>query len=216
MRREIGLLTIAVAIVWAQSGWREFSLGPMTKVGGRYGRDGIRGEGVPLKKVVSRAFGVPENRILGPAWIKEQRYALTAIVSNPDDFQPLMQQELNARFQFLSHRELRAIPVYVLKPLTGSGSPKPATERPPAGLGGIRLNNATVTAFASELADYIQRPVYDESGIQGSFEISLWWKNGDAASLKAAVKDQLGCDLSEEIRNVDLLVIDHIERPQFN
>ena len=205
--------------MWAQStpSWKEFSIGPSTKGGGRYMRDGITGEGVPLKRLLSKTFGVPENRILAPDWVGLQRYKLTATVNNPDDFAPLMKQELAARFQLLSHPENRAIPVWVVKAIAGTqNSVKPATAEAPPGMMGLRLNQTTMTEFLNNLADLLHRPVFDESHIDGFYQMSLWWKPNDTASLKAAVKDQLGCELVEETRNVDLLIIDRIERPHFD
>jgi uncharacterized protein (TIGR03435 family) len=58
--------------------------------------------------------------------------------------------------------------------------------------------------------------VFDETGIEGRFDFSLSWKAGDIGSLQAAVKDQLGMQLLEEKRNVEILVIDHIEKLHFD
>ena len=95
------ILFLAVAGLWAQTSsgpaWKEFSIGPMVKPGGRYGNDGIRGDGVPLKKVIAKAYGLPEHRIVGPDWVNVQRYQWTAVVADPVNFQPFMQQELASR-----------------------------------------------------------------------------------------------------------------------
>ena len=77
------------------------------------------------------------------------------------------------------------------------------------------MNHTTVAAFAGSLADYIKRPVFDETGLDGSFDFSLSWKMGNAASLQDAVKQQLGLQLVEDRRSLQLLIIDHIESLQF-
>ena len=218
------ILFLAVAGLWAQTSsgpaWKEFSIGPMVKPGGRYGNDGIRGDGVPLKKVIAKAYGLPEHRIVGPDWVNVQRYQWTAVVADPVNFQPFMQQELASRFHMEAHRETRDVPVYILKP-----SPDARPGGPPAstmGIGGaeisrvgLRMPRSSMADFAGTLADLLLRPVFDETGLEGAYDIVLSWKFGNTESLKKAVKEQLGVDIVDDRRAVELLIIDHIEQPQF-
>lgn len=216
MMRQTTLLLLAAVSLWAQGtgspAWKEFSIGPAGRSGGRFSSEGIRGDGVPLKRVLAKTYGLPEHRIIGPEWLSD-RFALTAVVSNPEDFQPLMQQELETRFQMVAHREKKEVAVYVLKAAEGvQPVSKPADSRSPS----LRMSHATMTEFANALADVVQRPVFDETGISGSFEITLSWTMGNAASLRKALKEQLGVDLAEDRRSVELLMIDRIERPKFS
>jgi uncharacterized protein (TIGR03435 family) len=63
--------------------------------------------------------------------------------------------------------------------------------------------------------------VVDETGIEGKFDVSASWRPDTAAadpndprpSLFTAMKEQLGLKLEAQRRPVDVLVIDHIERP---
>jgi uncharacterized protein (TIGR03435 family) len=213
-----GFLLIAISAAWCQTtpspAWKEFSIGPPTQNQSGFSREGIRAKGIPLKRALARAWGVPEHRILGPAWMADERYALTALVDNPDDLQPLLQQELTKRFQMAVHRETRELPVFVLHSIEGATpQPKSAPSGPESG---VSLRSATVKAFAAALSDALGKPVFDETGIDGRFDLSLFWKATDTASLEAAVKQQLGMQLLEEKRNVEILVIDHIEKLRFD
>jgi uncharacterized protein (TIGR03435 family) len=214
---KTGFLLIALTAAWCQTApsptWKEFSIGPPTRNQSGFSREGIRAEGIPLKRALARAYGLPEHRILGPGWIAEERYAMTALVNSPDDLQPLLQQELTARFQMSAHRETRELPVFVLHPIEGA-APQPKSARSGQESGVIR-RNATVREFAAELGDALQKPVFDETGIDGRFDLSLYWKSRDTASLQAAAKEQLGMKLVEEKRPVEILVIDHIEKLRF-
>lgn len=222
MRMTILLLAATGLLAQTASGpaWKEFSIGPMVKPGGRYGSDGVRGDGVPLKKVIAKAYGFPEHRVVGPDWVNGQRYQWTAVVTDPVNFQPFMQQELASRFHMDAHRETRDVPVYVLKP-----SPDARPGRPPAstmGIGGseisgvgLRMPRSTMADFAGTLADMLLRPVFDETGMEGSYDIVLSWRFGNTESLKKAVKEQLGIEMVEDHRAVELLIITHIERPEF-
>jgi uncharacterized protein (TIGR03435 family) len=225
MMTKLALALLAGAAAWGQSassGWQEFAIGPPTRNASGWPPNGIRAEGVPLKRALARAFGVQENRVLGPEWLADTRYAITGIAANPRDFQPLFQAELTRQFHLLSHREARVIPVYVLKPLnTPSKLQPPVTAGAPSTISGgdgnnsIRLLRSTIASFAEMLGNVVNRPVIDESGLDGPFEINLRWKAGNSTDLQTAVQDQLGIQLADERRSVDVLVIDHIEKLQF-
>jgi uncharacterized protein (TIGR03435 family) len=208
------LLWFAAWTVQGQPAWKEFSIGAAEKGGNSFGQYGIRAARITIRKALSRAYDMPEHRILGPGWIDTERYAIVAQVDDPKDFQPLFQQELANRFHLLAHRETRDVAVYVLKP--GEGPPKLSQPEGKAGKAtaggqGVRMNGS-VAEFANNLADLILRPVFDETAMDGRFEISLTW-NG-TANLSKAVKEQLGLQLVEERRRVELLIVDHMEKPQ--
>ncbi len=199
--------------------WKEFSIGPMVKPGGRYGNDGIRGDGVPLKKVIAKAYGLPEHRVVGPDWVGSQRYQWTAMVTDPVSFPPYMQQELASRFHMEAHRETKEVPVYVLKQAGArqKGPPATTTGRGVSEVSGVGLKMpyTTMADFAGTLADMLSRPVFDESGMDGNYDIVLSWKFGNTESLKKAVQEQLGIQMVEDRRAVELLIITRIERPEF-
>jgi uncharacterized protein (TIGR03435 family) len=215
MRIESGIMLLAVSAALAQTAqpvWKEFSVGPNTANRTQFGPQGMRAEGVPFRRVLARAFGLPEHRIIGPAWISDQRYAITALVNDPKDFQPLMQQELATRWHMLAHREMKDVPVYEIRTLDGApvrAVPAPTGGRPAPS---IRLNQASVKAFADVLADALGRPVFDETNLDERFDFALTWQNTDPASLKTAVADQLGLNLVDTRRVVEVLIVDHIEK----
>jgi uncharacterized protein (TIGR03435 family) len=214
--KQSATLLLAVPVLLAQStsapAWKEFSIGPATRNQSGFSRDGIRAEGIPLKRALARAWGLPEHRIIGPEWLADQRYAMTALVNDPQDLPPLLREELTRRFKMVAQVEAREMPVYVLTALDG----QPSQQTPaPAASGGrgpqIKGGPMTMTAFAETLSDAIQRPVIDETHLPGTFHFDLSWKSTDFASMRKAVNEQLGLQLAEEKRNIQVLVIDHIE-----
>ena len=223
-RTAIFLLILPAAIAQtASTGWQEFSIGPPTRNQAAWPQNGVRASGVPLKRAIARAYGVPENRIAGPDWLAETRYAITAIVADPKDFQPMFQKELANQFHMLAHRESKVVPVFVLKSsaepskLTAPGGGGPATTSADSdGLNTINYPHATMATFANALGDAVGRPVIDETGMDGAYEIVLRWKAGSNSGLQAGVKQQLGLDLADERRAVELLIIDHIEKLQLS
>ena len=80
----------------------------------------------------------------------------------------------------------------------------------------IKFPHATLAVFLDNLGDVAGRPVIDETQMDGNFDLQLRWKQGSVSALQAAVKDQLGLELVDERRAVDLVVIDHIEKLQLS
>ena len=224
MKLTATILLLGAAAAWGQSAaWQEFSIGPPTRMQAGWPPNGIRAEGIPLKRAIARAYGVAENRVLGPNWIDDTRYAITGIVANPKDFQPLFQQELGRQFHMLVHRETRVVPVFVLRPLpepnklaAPSSASSAEMKADTRGLAGISFPRTTIPAFADMLGNIAGRPVIDETHLDNSFQVLLRWQSGSNSALQAAVRSQLGLDLVDENRGVDMLVIDHIEKLQFS
>ncbi len=71
----------------------------------------------------------------------------------------------------------------------------------------------TMSEFASVLSDNpnFDRPIVDKTGLSGVYLLGLrWYADGD---LTTAVQEQLGLRLESQRAPVDILVIDHIEKP---
>ncbi len=207
---------LAPALRDATLAWKEFSIGPPTGKNTRTTREGLQGAGVPFVRIVSpRAYHVPEYLILGPPWMASERYALTALVSDPQDFEGLLQKELADRFHLVAHREKQSIPVYVLQAIPGQPHKLPA-----AGAGGgghmsggdFTLKNVRIVEFANQLADVLSRPVIDSTNLDGRFDFAITWLPANPLSLQQAVKDQLGLQLTEEKRDTDTLLVERAEK----
>jgi uncharacterized protein (TIGR03435 family) len=98
------------------------------------------------------------------------------------------------------------------------------------GPGVMTGNGVTMTNLATALARLvpgIDRVVVDHTGLSGTFDVDLTWRyeptpeqapllpppDRNAASLFTALQEQLGLKLESTKAPVDVLVIDHVERP---
>jgi uncharacterized protein (TIGR03435 family) len=211
-----------------QLAWKEFSIGPATRNRTGFGAEGLRAEGIPFKRAIARAWGVPEFRISGPEWLDTQRYAITALVADPQEFQPLFQQELTKRFQLVTHWESRELSIFTLKQIDGvphklaahtEGSPASSNGGPSSSSGGlssrINLPNSTLGQFTNLLADVTNRPVFNETGLSGRFDFAVSWSTPSDDKVIAAIRDQLGLQLIVGKKNLDVLVVDHAEKLVF-
>ncbi len=103
--------------------------------------------------------------------------------------------------------------------------------------GKVAIEGATLSMFASMLGMILDRPVIDKTGITSYFEIQLAFSPDDSAAPRPAaaepgasagasasdtpaifqaIQEQLGLRLVPAKGPVDVLVIDHVERPSEN
>ena len=87
-----------------------------------------------------------------------------------------------------------------------------------------------MATLASALTDLMGRPVVDQTGFSGTFDIELKFDRDDAVSLPprpattaptaptitTALLEQLGLRLQSARDAVEVIVIDHIEQPSEN
>jgi bla regulator protein blaR1 len=150
----------------------------------------------------------------------------------------LMEQSLlTDRFQFRAHIETREMPRYALVVAKGGGklerSDGDATTQLSLGRDGQEYELRATAVSLEELARspflrIDQREVVDRTGLKGRFNFTLKFRTnldadggGGAEDSKApvlptALQEQLGLRLVPESGPVQVVVIDHIERPTEN
>jgi uncharacterized protein (TIGR03435 family) len=100
------------------------------------------------------------------------------------------------------------------------------------GPGMMSAGGRSMAQLASTLAQFVQRPVANRTGLEGFFDFDLVWAyepavdsppaarvepiDPDAPSLFTAVKEQLGLKLDSVRGPVDVIVIDTISPPSPN
>jgi uncharacterized protein (TIGR03435 family) len=184
-----------------------------------------------------------DDRLIGePGWVKSERYDIQAKVDEAEVAQwkklPVDQQRLALqaliveRFNLRYHRESRTSAVYVLSIAKGGPRLKLAklvstSQGPhmfaPLEPGNMQSHSTYMWQLVEELENQLNCLVRDESGLGGTYDYSLTWTPDDQAhaessgpSLFTAMKEQLGLKLEMQKRPVDVLIIDHIERPSPN
>ncbi|HEX3942052.1 MAG TPA: TIGR03435 family protein [Acidobacteriaceae bacterium] len=157
----------------------------------------------------------------------------------------MLQSVLEDRFQLKVHHETRELPVYALVIAKGGsklkeGAAGDAADPPPVPVGtkdvpGLMLMrkrgkiqawHSPVSNLLSFLSPELGRSVVDQTGLTGNYNFALQWtpemQNGAAAaedsgpSLFTALQEQLGLRLESTTAPMDVLVIDHVERPSPN
>ncbi len=179
----------------------------------------------------------------GPGWIGSPSGAPVTFdiaAKAPGDGEPstdrvrqMFQALLADRFQLQLHRETREVQVYTLvvgkggsklKESGPGGDPAGATFRPVEN-GAIHL--ATSKGDMEQLIflltnnSGLDRPVLDRTGLIGTYDYKLDWAargtaDAGAPSIFTAVQEQLGLKLEPAKAPVEVLVIDHVEKPDAN
>ena len=155
----------------------------------------------------------------------------------------MVRKLLADRFKLTFHREKRVLPAYVLV-LEGS-APKIAKSDDNSaagpgfsghGFGTIVVTNSTMSDFVHMLQVLVlDRPVVDQTGLTGKYNFTLTWTPDDSQyfrtgmkpvqpsttadtppDLFTAINQQMGMRLRATRLPVDVLVIDHAEKPSAN
>jgi uncharacterized protein (TIGR03435 family) len=192
---------------------------------------------VTLKRCIMGAYGVGPHQISGgPNWMDSDRFAISAKADQPAgdaELMAMLQSLLAERFQLVLHRETRTLPAFVLEvakngPKLEKAEDGEATTNTSSSNSGITIDahHTDMDAFANILARKMELPVVNHTGLEGSYNLKLSWapettkeKDGgvaESASIFTAIQEQLGLRLRSGKAPVEILVIDHAERPSEN
>ena len=87
----------------------------------------------------------------------------------------------------------------------------------------LTAGDVPISSILTLLGNYLQRPVVDRTTLKQRFDIELQFSagplrtDGDSGpSLRTAITEQLGLQVQDGRTSIDVLVIDHIERPTEN
>jgi uncharacterized protein (TIGR03435 family) len=185
-------------------------------------------DNVSLSDCVQFAYNVKVYQVFGPDWLSQERYDIAARAGQPAskaELRVMLQAFLAERFQLKLHRETRTGPVYALVVHKTAPRLRPAQSGQTAGMsvldGSIAFQHVTMPEFAELLSGLaaIDRPVVDKTDLEGAFDITL--KSAargapeDTSSIFAAV-EEVGFKLERRKGPVEVLIVDHADKPSRN
>lgn len=184
---------------------------------------------VSLADLIAEAYRVQHSQVSGPDWITSRRFVISAKIpadADKSSIPEMLRTLLADRFALKLHEESKETANYAIMPDKTGPKMKKAPE-----FGYFRGNNGRtighITAIASlaQLADslsgILDRPVVDQSGLKGFWEIDLQWlmdssnpppDEATAPSIFTATREQLGLRLVPTKGPIPLLVVDHAEK----
>lgn len=182
----------------------------------------------PLMLVVGYAYEASAPTIEGKIPV-EPMYdidATFAASATPRDIQEMLKNLLIDKFALRVHTEPRMMSFFRLVPEAGGHKLKPAANRGTAVAGrammpesyGIRVqqgrfagSGVTLPQIARALAGTLKRPVFDATGITGTFDVDVVDTANPRASFPAFVEGvphQLGLKLEPATGKVGVLIVD--------
>jgi uncharacterized protein (TIGR03435 family) len=195
---------------------------------------GFRGRNLRLFELIMNAWHLNRDQLIGgPNWLETAGWDIdarfpagTSLAQAPQ----MMQAMLADRFRLVTHRETRILPIYELTVLKSGIKLHEGDGRGGMSAGPrlIRYGSGTMGELVRQLSSYLGREVIDRTGITGQYAISLSFAPVDpgasagdpaqdsAPSIFQALQDQAGLKLDSTKGPVEILVIDHAEKPTAN
>jgi uncharacterized protein (TIGR03435 family) len=241
----IGLASLAGAWGQSSQAFEVASVKPSRSDGGQSNVDSRPGgrltaTNVSLRELIRLTFGVKDYQIApAPGWIGTARYDINAKAGSArnagdKDITPLLRQLLADRFRLSTHRETKELPVYAL--VVGKNGPRLTAHndgsgaRTRTGCGHLAGTRLTIDTLATVLSRQFECDVLNRTGLAGKYDFELDWtpEAGPCAapeeladppvrpSIFTALQEQLGLKLESTKGPVEILIIDHVEKPSEN
>lgn len=204
-------------------------------------------ENLTLDDLIKFACDVQQRQISGgPGWMSTEKWDIQAKPDTPGmprmpQLQEMVRKLLAERFGLQFHEEKRVMAAYVLT--VAKGGPRLTRNTDPSHLDGFSMGPlGTMHAGAATMGDLAQvlqsdvldRPVVDQTGLEGRWDFTLQWAPDEAQfpgmkvprsasdvtdplpPLFTAIQEQLGLKLEPQRLDVPVLVIDHVDHPTPN
>jgi uncharacterized protein (TIGR03435 family) len=161
-----------------------------------------------------------------------------------DAVRQMLQTLLAERFQLKFHRETKEMPVYDLVVGNNPAKLKPSApdveSKTVLSANRLRMDytNVSMSELVLRIGPQFDRPLFDKTGLQGGYDFALEYMPSlpggvnmppdeaaafarlypadEAPTLPVALQQQLGLKVAPAKEQVEILVIDHAERPSAN
>lgn len=72
----------------------------------------------------------------------------------------------------------------------------------------FEIKNQQIGSLASSLEHKFSKPVVNQTGLKGNYDIQLKWTENNIESLKQALAEQLGLELIPSREQIEMLIIE--------
>ena len=186
-----------------------------------------------------RAYGVQDYQISGgPSWLRADRFDIAAKAetsSSSDQMMAMLQILLVDRFKLAVHREFKESAGYamvaakngpgLIEAKDGEESRLREMVKQEPGKGTVRHfvgQKTSMSQVAQWLGKLLRRPVLDTTGLTRDYDFDVEWvpdagvvslSDGFFDPLLDALQARLGLRLESRKGQIEVLVIDHAEKP---
>jgi uncharacterized protein (TIGR03435 family) len=241
--RILGILVlVAAGSAGAQMTFAVASIRPSSQ-SVQFERDGktdttpgtLRMRDVTIQTCIKWAYGVQRAQVVGPDDLEQVHYDIEAKSDEPvkpEQMKLMMQALLADRFKLKFHREQKEMRRYAMVVLpTGSRNLKPSE---PGGepyrqnsARGTVVRSTTMQEWADFLAGPLETPVVDKTGLPGRYDFSIDFtpylpkdqvpmQQDPGYIVNITLQGDLGLKLEPGKGPVEVMVVDHVEKPSEN
>jgi uncharacterized protein (TIGR03435 family) len=197
----------------------------------------LRMRDVSVQTCIKWAYGVQDSQISGPEWLDSEKFDIVAKADDPatEDQMKLMLQTLLAdRFKLSFHHQSKELKAFVFAIAKGGAKVHPAVN-PDAksfrqnSANGTVVRSMTLQEFGDFLSQPLHMPVVDKTGLRGKYDFVLDFtpylpdahnmgpdRPDTTSILMAAMEGELGIKMTSQKAQVEVMVIDHVEKPSAN
>jgi uncharacterized protein (TIGR03435 family) len=223
---------------------RELASITLNHSGDRMSRIGMMPDSLTLTNVSAKflikyAYGFQDYQFVGaPTWIDSERYdiqlkipeaslGIRSVEQLQQARRAMVQALLTDRFHLSLRGETREGPTFAL--LLSEGGSQLTDLGNVLGHsqiyvmhGDLNMTSMRLNALTNELSEQLRTKVSDETGLNGTYDVSLHWAEENASgsdmrpnveSIKTALREQTGLELQPQNGFVDMVVIEAIDRP---
>jgi len=195
-------------------------------------------ENQPLRSMFSFAYGIHKDQIAGaPTWFETDKYDIDGV---PDvegepslkQYQEMVRAILADRFHVKFRTETRQLNIYSITIAKGGPKIKKTASAPNSQPDQttnskdsqliMRITNNTMDEFALGMQFFMNRPIVNQTGLDGRYDFTLTWTpdssqtTDGAPGIFTAAQEQLGLKIEATKGPAQVYIIDHIERPSEN
>lgn len=201
---------------------------------------------VPVGLMIRLMFHLNTSQISGgPGWLDTDRYDVDAKADGPhtvDELHVMFQNLLVDRFKLKFHYETKTLPAYEL--VVDKSGPKITENHNPENfdipiqvreIGSVQATHCSMSYFSWVASQFLNKPVVDQTGLTGYYDFKLEFApeipqavldrlqaegrpaptlNGP--DLFTAIREQMGLRLDSHKGPVQVMVIEHVEKPSEN
>ncbi len=199
--------------------------------------------GVPVRLMILLMYHLNDSQLSGsPGWLTTDLYDVDAKADGPhtiDELHTMFQHLLEDLFKLQFHKETKTPPAYEL--VVDKSGPKVTENHSPEhidipvqgrGFGNVKATHCSMSYFSWIISQNLRKPVIDQTGLNGFYDFKLEWTpelppgaaeraaqagitipTASRPDIFTAVREQLGLRLDSRKGPVEVMVIDHIEKP---
>jgi uncharacterized protein (TIGR03435 family) len=195
--------------------------------------DSLTVRGRTIAVLLQWAYDTPWFQINGPEWLRDYCFdvvAKTAAPASEKQLRLMLRTLMADRFGVKVHTEQKEMPAYAITLAKGGPKFQESTTEGPSEIDRgspeiLTAHRITIAEVADRISTEAGRPVIDETGLKGRYEIHMdlspyiagagtaeAGKLDMTSILFTGLQEQLGLKLESRKSTVNILVVDHAEK----